>query len=198
MVILKFRGTDAYLMKSFVPHMGWKWKLKTLVNRLVHKLFDKVVQEIIIDHHNLEAHLRAAGFKTKIRVVSDPVEHPRPYDKIPHKGFNVLYYDPSRRPDKKNKEAIRWIYGVDVSEAVMKYCAIDYPHINFIVVDRTADMSKVWPITDFYLRPNRIDGRSRMAAEAVINNIPLYHTRGNPDFFTAINQILHEATKAGY
>jgi hypothetical protein len=55
--------------------------------------------------------------------------------------------------------------------------------MNFIKVDGSQDMSKIYPITDFYLRPNRHDGSSRMIRECEINEIPYYHSTKKPDIF---------------
>lgn len=184
-LLLKFVGTDAFLMQAFIPGMGWKWKLKILAKRILVKFLDRYfVQEYIIDHGNLGDYLRRAGLKKPARVFSDPVKHPRPYTRKKHDGFNVVYYDPSGR--KKNKEAIRWIYGIDLIEGLKK----ELPYINFIAIDGTHDMAKIWPIADFYLRPNRTDGASRLRQEAVINGVPFYWSYEFPEIDEAKRDII--------
>jgi len=187
MIILKFVGTDAYLMNNYMPYMGWKWKLKTVFNRIVYKILDKFVSEIIVDDIYLSKHLVEAGFTSSIREVRDPVKYPQPIVKVKHKGFNVLYYNPTKH--KKNKNTIRWIYGIDIIEQLKD----EYTNINWIEVDGEQDMNEVWSITDFYLRPNRSDAASRMVQEALINNIPYYHSQFNPDYGTIklkLNEII--------
>ena len=46
--------------------------------------------------------------------------------------------------------------------------------VNWIVVDGTQDMAKVYPIVDFYYRPTRHDGSPYMIRECRANNIPYY------------------------
>lgn len=108
MIILKFVGTDAYLMNQFMPFMGFKWKLKTIFNRIIHKILDKFVKEIIVDDIYLETHLRSAGFKSDIREVKDPVKYPKPIGKFSHNGFNVLYITPPKNPQIFSLWDVRW------------------------------------------------------------------------------------------
>lgn len=96
--------------------------------------------------------------------------------KIPHKSFNILLY----RPHCSNKLR-EWIYGFDLMDILKQ----DLPKtlcVTFIEVDGYADMTKIYPVVDVYVRPNRHDGESRMVRECVLNNIPCYFTLENPDY----------------
>lgn len=184
-VLLKFVGTDAYLMHSFMPHMSFGWRIKVLLKRMLVKFLDRfVIQEYIVDHENLADHLTLAGLKKPKRVFCDPVWHPLRMEKKNHKGFNIVYYDPSKW--KKNKKAIQWRFGIDIVENLKK--AI--PDANFICIDGSQDMSMIWPIADFYLRPCRVDGASRLRQEAEINNVPYYWTYRNPSERQALIRII--------
>lgn len=194
-LLVKFVGTDAYLMHSFLPYMGWKWKLKVRIKRLWYRFLDKfIIQEYIVDHENLGEHLKKAGFKKPFRVFKDPVWNPQPFDKKEHTGFNILYYDPTDRMN--NKESMRWRHGLELIDKAMDFFDSDF-NISWIKVDGTADMSWIWPIVDFYARPCRVDGASRMRQEAELNGIPYYWTYENPcftDLIEAINKIAKNKT----
>lgn len=167
-------GTDAALMERYLPYMGWKWKLKIAILRRILLFLDRfAVRCIYVDDTILIGRLRAAGFKSPIFEVPDPVNHPAAYERREHEGINVLYYDPSEH--RKNKETARWIYGIDYIEKAMQLCS--GLNVNWIKVDGNQDMSKIYPITDLYVRPNRIDAKSRMVQECEINGIPVYHTK---------------------
>lgn len=189
MIVLKFVGTDAYLMNKFMPYMGLMWKTKTLINRLIYKILDMFVSEIIVDDIFLANHLTDAGFKSPIREVRDPVKYAEALYKSVHSGFNIFYYDPSYY--KKNKKTIRWLYGIDIIEELKSH----FTNINWIKVDGTANMKDIYPIADFYVRPNRNDGASRIVQECQINNIPYYHSQSNPDIILIIKQIENEIIK---
>ena len=54
-----------------------------------------------------------------------------------------------------------------------------------------------YPFVDFYLRPNRHDGPSRIRMECDINDIPYYWTQKNPNKEDAINSIKENYQKKG-
>ena len=62
-------------------------------------------------------------------------------------------------------------------------------NINFIVVDGSRNMKDVFPVVDFYLRPNRHDGASRLRRECEIQEIPYYWTRRDPSVKEAMEAI---------
>ena len=190
MIVLKFVGTDAYLMDRFMPYMGFKWKIKTILNRIFHKILDRFVSEIIVADMFLSTHLVRAGFKSKIREVRDSVKYSKPIDKIKHNGFNVVYYDTTEF--KKNKKTIRWLYGLDIIDELKEM----FPNVNWIKLDGTSNMVEIYSIADFYLRPNRNDGASRMIQECKINKIPYYHSQSNPDISKIVKQLSNEINKS--
>ena len=61
--------------------------------------------------------------------------------------------------------------------------------VNWIVVNGSSDMSKIYPIVDFYLRPNRHDGMPCMVRECLENLIPYYWSFEKPDIQLAIKKI---------
>ena len=109
-----------------------------------------------------------------IKILHDPLLHPTAYGKKKHKGFNVYYFFPK---GKKNPKFIEWLYGYDVIQELQKRIT----NVNWIRLDGSNDMSKGFPIMDFYIRPNRHDGASRLRQECEINNIPYYWSQENPD-----------------
>ena len=62
------------------------------------------------------------------------------------------------------------------------------PHINIIEINGNDDMELIYPIIDFYARPNRHDGNPRMIRECQINNIPYYHSYSDPNLTDLINE----------
>jgi hypothetical protein len=47
-------------------------------------------------------------------------------------------------------------------------------------------MDDIYPLIDFYLRPNRHDGDPRMVRECIENGIPYYHSKSDPSVNDAI------------
>jgi hypothetical protein len=143
------------------------------------------ISEIFIQSHaviswNLADNLNE--FKVRKAIEYIPTVHSTvKYRKIKHKEFNVLYYIP-KGGDRK---FIEWLYGYDIFLKVKKH----YNHMNFIVVDGTYDMSKIYPITDFYIRCNRHDGPGRIRLECEVNNIPYYWSQKDPDYKQICKQL---------
>jgi len=148
------------------------------------KLILPFVQEHYIDHDNLRKDLNKFGIYN-IKVHNDHLQHPIPYTKKAHKGFNVYYFLPA---GKKNIKFIEWLYGYDIIQVLMKQ--ID--NVNWIRLDGSNNMSKEFPIMDFYIRPNRHDGASRLKQECEINNIPYYWSYENPNMENIIELIENE------
>ena len=165
---LLWTGTDALFYSSwpkYKPHY-------VLFIKLFARLCDLFVQE----HYIVSEHLRdeLKGLKKPIKVLIDPPDYDCVITKQPHKGINILYfYKPGR--------FWSWIYGTDIIIDMYN----EYRDFNWIMVDGSQDMKEVYPDVDFYLRPNRHDGYSRMIMECDINDIPYYWSQDNPD----INEI---------
>lgn len=166
-------GSDTLFQIKFPPGIRFRFKVKILIERIVMRIVSIFVQEHYVDHKFLKYHLLEKGYKN-IRVVPDKMQHDKSYPKIEHKGFNILFYYPK---GKKNKEFIRWLYGIDIYERLRD----ELNGVNWIVVNGDSDMSKIYPVTDFYLRPTRHDGASRMRQECEIQKIPYYWSQENPD-----------------
>jgi len=133
----------------------------------------ETIQSFIYQHWFVAEHLansiRVAENK-KYLVVDPPIIATK-IKKKKHDGFNVLYYFPSITKNIKFK---KWLYGFDIFEYTREQL---FPQLNYIVVDGSQNMTEIYPIVDFYLRPTRHDGHSRMIDECQINNIPYYQGR---------------------
>jgi len=145
------------------------------------RLIQPFVQENYVDHKLLKYELIQKGYKN-IKVVEDKLLHEKPYPKENHEGFNILYYFPK---DKKNIKFMKWLYGYDIYEQLVN----DLENVNWIIVDGSYDMTKIYPIVDFFLRPTRHDGASRMRQECELNNIPYYWSQQNPNIKKAKEEI---------
>jgi len=127
--------------------------------------------------------LRSAGIKKKIVVHLDDLKYKNPIPKIPHNRFTILYYWPG---DRDNASMWQWIYGYDIYQQIRLRLG---DKVDWIVIIANQDMKPIFPIIDFYLRPNRHDGSSRLRRECEIQGIPYYWTRKNPDIKQAIQYI---------
>ena len=169
-----------WLVKTFpsdmrkVPYITWvkvrAWLLRPFVS------------EWWVDAEHLVDLVRQHNPKAKTRVVVDELKYPKSFPKEKHEGFNVLYYYPAK---EYNKSYCRWVYGQDIVCCLIRWLS----EVNFICVDGTQDMSKVYPIVDAYIRPNRGDGTPRIVKECEINDIPYLWTHENPqtqDFYEFI------------
>ena len=145
-------------------------------------MLDFIVDEYQVDHAVLISDLRKFGIKGRIKVTPAELWYTEPLEKQAHAGFNVLYYWSG---DKNNPKLWRWIYGYDIYLELKSRL----PFVNFILVDGTQDMTQVFPIIDFYLRPNRHDGSARLRRECEIQNIPYYWSQSDPSFLAAEHAI---------
>jgi len=181
-------GTDALMLVDRSRRSIRKriiWSIFAMVIRFMDEFF---VEAHYVDSQNLADRLNSFGVKKHISVQADVIKHNEKYEKKPHKGFNVLYYMPKKGTEV---EFWRWVYGYDIFERLKK----EMPHINFIVVDGSADMEEIFPVVDFYLRPNRSDGASRLRQECDIQGIPYYWTQENPKYVDAKKAIESEFAK---
>ena len=103
------------------------------------------------------------------------------YPKVEHEGFNILYYWPATRKKKGNRVFFEWLYGYDVFAELIWLI----PQATFVIVDGTKDMKEIYPIVDFYLRPNRHDGYPFMVKECIAQDIPFYWSCKEPDITEA-------------
>jgi len=142
-----------------------------------YKIFVRIMDFFVEEHYVVSEHLKSElpKLRKKVSVLVDPPKYTRRYRRRKHEGFNVLYY----RARGNNQKFTDWIYGYDIYLVIKEM----YEDLNFIEVDGTQDMAEIYPITDFYLRPNRHDGKPRMVIECEISKIPYYHSISNPDIY---------------
>jgi len=168
-----------YSMRSFRKKVYW-WIFRRLI-----KIMEHFIEGHYCDAENIADNLRKFGTRGEIKIVEDELKHSEKYPKEKHQKFNVLYYFPS---DAKDKTFARWLYGWDIFLWVRGYF-IENHDISFFIVDGRADMKNVYPIVDFYLRPNRHDGASRLRRECDIQGIPYYWSKKDPSKKGAIRAI---------
>ena len=181
---LFWTGTDSlmlvdYSMRKIKKRPYW------FVFRILIRILEYFIEAHYCDSENVKNNLLKFGTNKKVIVKHDHVNYPEPFDKKKHNVFNVIYYNPKSRADK---EFSRWLYGIDIIEKVKE----KLPQVNWIELDGTKDMSEIYPIADFLIRPNRHDGASRMRQECEINDIPYYWTNSNPNVEDCINAIKKE------
>jgi len=175
-------GTDSlmlvdYSMRTFKKKVYW-WFFRRFVR--IGELF---IQEHYCDSELIAQHVREFGTKKPVIVVEDVILHTEKYKKEPHELFTVLYY----RPVWKDPKFTSWLYGLDIIDAIIKDKRME--DVKFLSVSGNSNMKYVYPYTDFYLRPNRHDGASRMRRECEIQEIPYYWTQSNPNIEDAIKAI---------
>jgi len=188
-------GTDALTLVVNPPTDTALWWMKLIAYRWKWKILHRFFDKHYIVHERLRKHLLDFGIKNeKIEGLIDPPKYTKKYEKMPHKGFNILYYHPSKAC-LGGETYIRWKYGIDFIEDAIRYF-VNYKDVLFIRVDGNQDLSKIYPITDFMLRPSRHDGLPRMNLECEINDIPYYYKEDGINTSVGITcQILSEINK---
>jgi hypothetical protein len=137
------------------------------------KISDLFVECHYVVSEHLKDELKPLRLKKEIKLLVDP---PIVFDdikKVKHDGFNILYY----RGLGGNQKFKDWVYGYDIYKR-MRYV---FPEVTFVEVNGDDDLSKIYPLVDFYLRPNRHDGNPRMIMECEQLGIPYYWSKENPD-----------------
>lgn len=187
---LYWTGTDS-LMLIDLSRRSFRKKLVWLLFRIIVKVLDKFyVESHYVDHSLLKDRLKKFKVSKPIVVLSDQIQHKNKYTKKAHSKFNLLYYMPHKTSDTS---FWKWVYGYDVYLKIKDN--LSGMNINWIEVDGSKDMNKIYPIVDFYLRPNRSDGASRMRQECEIQGIPYYWSQTNPNHQEAIKKIKKEYEK---
>lgn len=167
-VIKWWIGTDALTMATYPPG-DFRWHVRIFFRRIWYRIIESFIYQHWFVAEHLANSIRVAENK-KYLVVDPPIIATK-IKKKKHDGFNVLYYFPSITKNIKFK---KWLYGFDIFEYTREQL---FPQLNYIVVDGSQNMTEIYPIVDFYLRPTRHDGHSRMIDECQINNIPYYQGR---------------------
>ena len=181
---LFWTGTDTLMLLDLSQRKLLK-KPYWLIFRIIVKILDRFcIEGHFTNSELLKRDLQKFGVKKPIEIHQTPLLHSEAYPKIRHDGFNVLYYCPPRS-DPKFRD---WLYGIDLIRKLKKAL----PQINFFCADKSLDMAEVYPLMDFYIRPNRHDGNSRMIRECEIQNIAYYWSNENPDYFEMTQAIEDE------
>jgi len=170
-----------YSMRKVIKRPYW------FVFRILIRIIEPFIQCHYCISQNIAENIHKFGVTKPIEIIETRMKHYKKYEKIKHNTFNVIYYNPI---NSKDVDFTRWLYGLDLIEEVIN----DMKTINFIELDGTKDLSNIYPITDFMIRPNRHDGPSRIRLECEIQNIPYYWTQKNPnknDMIKAINYELN-------
>ena len=183
---LVWTGTDVLYLNEYPKQVRFRFKIQILVFRCIVKILDRYYTGrnwVVSEHLGDKLDLKKPVMLIQYPRSSQDYQHLREYEKKAHEGFNVLYYHPKGR---KNTKFIEWLYGIDIVMAVKEYYG---NKINLIRADGSLDMETIYPVTDFYLRPNRHDGKPFMVMECQKNNIPYYWSRENPSIGDIIIQI---------
>ena len=179
---LMWTGSDVLFATKFLKHSKKSKWFYMAGMRLFAKIADIFVQQHYVVSEHLIPELSPLKLKKPIYVLVDPPLHIHKYPKIEHKGLNFLYY----RPKGSNQPFLDWVYGYDIYKQFQR--TLSDMNINWFVVDGTDDLSKLYPLIDFYIRPNRHDGNPRMIMECEINNIPYYWSKSNPNLNDMLNE----------
>jgi hypothetical protein len=168
-------GTDSLKLVLYPPGKSL-WYIRIFLERLFWKMTESLYYEHWAVNQRVSDNLIRFGINPKkIKIVPDKPAYVNVYKKSEHGGINILYYIENDRTNQKYKD---WVYGKDIIDRLINR----FPDYNFIKVDGSADMEKIYPIIDAYIRPNRHDGSSRMIAECKANDIPCLWTVVNPDY----------------
>lgn len=180
---LFWTGTDT-LMLVDISKRSIRKKVIWFIFRIIIRFLDKFyIESHYIDSLNLKSRLVKFGVTKPIKVFPDKIKYKKKFPKKKHSKFNVLYYFPKKTSDI---DFWKWIYGYDIYLKLKK----EFKDANFILVDGFQDLEEIYPIVDFYLRPNRSDGASRMRQECEVQDIPYYWTQKDPSFNDAKQKIL--------
>ncbi len=187
---LVWTGSDVLFMNKYPKGGRFRWKTKIFFFRIIVKILDRYYINrnwVVADHLRDELNLRNLIMKIDYPRSSPDHLHLVKYPKVAHEGFNILYYWPATRKKKGNRVFFEWLYGYDIYLSVKKIVG---DRVNWIIVDGAKDMKEIYPIVDFYFRPNRHDGMPFMVKECIANEIPYYWSYENPNIDTAILDII--------
>lgn len=172
-LIAFYLGSDARWLTETFPTDLRKIPYITFV-KVRAWLMRPFVDEYWVTDHFLVKFIQRFHKRARIVVKADEIKYKQRLPKVEHKGFNILYYYPA---NEYNKKYCQWVYGLDIFTQLCN----EIKDVKWIIVDGTQDLSAIYPIVDFYLRPNRHDGHSRMVDECVIQDIPFYWSHDHPN-----------------
>lgn len=195
MAKLLFTGSDVLYATRLIGGKKFPTNWTKYFYFLAMTIFAKIADFFVECHYVVSDHLipelKPLRLKKKIKVLVDTPADLENIKRKNHKGINILYYCPNKGYVPFNN----WAYGKDIVEQFwlrncdeIEYCylkdEIEYisetDGIRIIEVDGKADLRKVYPFVDFYIRPNRHDGQPRMIMECQQLGIPYYWSKENP------------------
>jgi len=195
MAKLLFTGSDVLYATRLIGGIKFPTKWTKYLYFAAMTVFVKIADLFVECHYVVSDHLirelQILKLKKQIKVLVDPPADMEGIERKPHKGINILYYC-GKGGNQKFKN---WVYGKDIVEQFwvrnldeIEYCLIkdeieyisETDGIRIIEVNGSADMKKIYPFVDFYIRPNRHDGAPRMIMECQKLGIPYYWSKENP------------------
>lgn len=196
MAKLLFTGSDVLYATRLIGGVKFPTKWTKYLYFAAMTVFAKIADLFVECHYVVSDHLirelQILKLKKQIKVLVDPPADMEGIEKKPHKGINILYYC-GKGGNQKFKN---WVYGKDIVEQFwvrnldeIEYCLIkdeiEYisktDGIRIIEVNGSADLRKIYPFVDFYIRPCRHDGAPRMIMECQKLGIPYYWSKENPN-----------------
>lgn len=174
---LFWQGTDALFLVDYPKALKGK-RLYVHSLRIFTRIAERFINAHQVDHELLKQHLIEFGVKKPIEIRKDNLKYSR-LEKIKHDGFNILFHYPINKRPYWNPEFINWLYGYDIHLRLKDELK---NKVNWILSSGYMDLSTIYPVVDFLLRPTRHDGSARMVQECRINNIPYYWSQQNPDY----------------
>lgn len=186
---LIWTGSDVLFATRFCGGKKFPTKKSKYLYFFALMIYAKISDFFIECHYVVSEHLihelRHLKLKKDIKILIDP---PLTFDKFTkkkHEGINILYY----RGIRANRIFGDWVYGYDIINQIEIRIKILGLNAKIIEVNGNDDMSKIYPIIDFMVRPNRHDGCPRMVMECKSLNIPYYWSKESPDINEIIKQI---------
>jgi len=191
MAKLMWTGSDTLYSTRLIGGRKFPSNMSKYLCFLGYTIFAKIADLFVEKHYvvaeHLKENLKPLGLKKQIDVLIDPPRDVEHIEKIPHTGFNVLYY----RGIGGNQVFNDWVYGHDVIQNIESICGV-----RLIEVNGNSDMDRIYPIVDIMIRPNRSDGNPRMIMECKQLGIPYYWSKENPNRESIIKFINDTLQKA--
>lgn len=178
---LFWTGTDSLMLVDYSMRKPSKRIYWWLFRRII-RLIEPFIQCHYCVSENVSDHLKKFGINKSIEIHHDFHQIFKTIKKIPHDEFIVLYY----LPTGLDTDFIHWLYGADIVLQIENYFK---DKIRLLLISGSQDMYELYPMIDFYLRPNRHDGHPRMIDECEQWGIPYYWSQTDPDIWDAIKAI---------
>jgi hypothetical protein len=181
-LIAYYSGSDARWLVNMQP-TDLKKIPYILFTRIRQWLLKWIVSEYEVPDKYLTGFILHTHKKAKIVIKPSVLKYTIKVPKKQHSGFNIMYYYPL---NEYNRKYCQWVYGKDIIDRLKKHYG---NKVIWIKVDGTYDLNYVFPVIDFYVRPNRHDGDGRLGRECKIQDIPIYWSQCNPNFNDIVRHI---------